>query len=507
MNIELTQREEETFHVLMAVVARSAPDTVLRVAGGWVRDKLLGRESSDIDISPDNMTGEAFARRVKAYLDAEGVRAGEVTVVKANPAQSKHLATAMLKVRGVSIDFVQLRSEGYSRASRIPSEVRPGTPEEDASRRDLTVNALFYNINEGRVEDFVGGLPDLENRVARTPIDPYRTFMDDPLRVLRVVRFAATFNLTPEPALIQAARRGEVRRALLEKVSRERIWTELAWKPEGTALKPGALSGPDPVRAARLLFDMGLVETLFSVNPQEMARLGLTAPLEPFDMDQHTPHHTLDLWAHTLEVLRHGIRLAKKNRWDTRERTVIAFGALLHDIGKRSPGVIGTHKQGYRTYHGHEQVSTALSEAILHGLKAPNDLIRQVCRIVEAHGRPRNLAEGASGKAVRRFLRDLGEDWSLTLTLSLADVLAKATEPQEEVEARYHRLESRLLESRELMGGTSPKRPVTGHDLAAIGIPPGPRMGEILGALDELLLENPELTREEAMAFIQIVAR
>jgi tRNA nucleotidyltransferase (CCA-adding enzyme) len=237
MRIRLTRKEKAVFELLLKVVAELAPDTVLRVAGGWVRDKLLGLTSNDIDVSTDNLSGEAFANLVKVHLDAQGIRCREVTLIKANPDQSKHLATAMLKVRGTPIDFVQLRSEHYSEQSRIPREVRPGTAEEDASRRDLTINALFYNINEGRVEDFVGGIADLENRVARTPIDPFRTFMDDPLRVLRVVRFASKLDLALDPALVRAAKHPEVHRALRHKVSRERVWNELAWKPEPMGIK------------------------------------------------------------------------------------------------------------------------------------------------------------------------------------------------------------------------------------------------------------------------------
>jgi len=503
MSIRLTTREQDLFSLLLEVASRSAPGAVLRVAGGWVRDKLLGGESSDIDISPDSMTGEAFARLVKAHLDAEGIRASDVTVIKANPAQSKHLATAMLRVKGLAVDFVQLRSEGYSARSRIPDAVRPGTAEEDASRRDLTINALFYNLNEDRVEDFVGGLADLEHRVARTPIDPYQTFMDDPLRVLRTVRFAAQLGLSLDPGLAAAARRPEVHRALLDKVSRERIWNELAWKHEVRSVKPGALSGADPVHAAALLGELGLTDLLLTVGPEELKRLGLTSELDRFDMDQETPHHTRNLWDHTLLVLEHLVR--DRGGADAKERTVAALSALLHDIGKRYPGVWGTHEAGHRTYHRHEQISQILARVILEKLSAPSDVVARVSKIAAGHGRPRALIEGASDKAVRRFLGDLGDDWRLVVDLARADALAKAAEPREVTRDRYRALERRIRKELDLMGGTSPKRPVSGHDLKDIGVPPGPRMGELLRVLDEHLLENPAMTREEALALARAV--
>src|SRR5690606_32173777 len=157
--IKLTKKETQIFTDLMKVVNEKSPETILRVAGGFVRDKLLGLESNDIDIAVSNMTGEQFAE----LIDPK-----KITVIKANPDQSKHLATAMVTIRGVPIDFVNLRSETYS-DSRIP-EMKIGTPQEDALRRDLTINSLFFNINTGEIEDYVGGMKDLENKIARTPM-------------------------------------------------------------------------------------------------------------------------------------------------------------------------------------------------------------------------------------------------------------------------------------------------------------------------------------------------
>ena len=149
---------------------------------------------ADVDIAVEGVTGAQFATEVAAQANSQGIGTSSVGVVRANPDQSKHLETATVSFWDQAVDFAQLRSEEYAN-TRIP-ETKPGTPLEDAQRRDLTVNSLFYNLHTGEVEDFTGqGLPDLRARTIRTPIEPELTFLEDPLRVLRAVRFAA--QLTP----------------------------------------------------------------------------------------------------------------------------------------------------------------------------------------------------------------------------------------------------------------------------------------------------------------------
>ena len=171
----------------------------------------MGRNSLDIDIALDNMLGREFGDRVNEYLRSHGQETHKVAVIMSNPDQSKHLETARMKVRGVWIDLVNLRSEEYAHHSRIPT-MTFGTPEQDAFRRDFTINSLFYNINEGVVEDFTQkGMEDLRSGLIRTPLPPKETFLDDPLRVLRAVRFASRFGFELEDELLQAASDDEVR--------------------------------------------------------------------------------------------------------------------------------------------------------------------------------------------------------------------------------------------------------------------------------------------------------
>ena len=226
------------------------------MAGGWVRDKLLGRECKDVDVALDDMLGREFAERLCEFLELRGGAdaARGVHVIQANPDQSKHLETATMRVHGLELDLVNLRSEKYAEDSRIP-EMAFGTAEEDALRRDLTINALFYNINTRTVEDLTGrGIDDLRAGVARTPLPPRTTFLDDPLRVLRAVRFAARYGFALDAELEAAAGLPEVRQALASKVSRERFGVELN----------GMLKGPGPEGAVRAMARLGVLPEVFA---------------------------------------------------------------------------------------------------------------------------------------------------------------------------------------------------------------------------------------------------
>eukprot|EP00571_Detonula_confervacea_P007825 CAMPEP_0172326938 /NCGR_PEP_ID=MMETSP1058-20130122/58057_1 /TAXON_ID=83371 /ORGANISM="Detonula confervacea, Strain CCMP 353" /LENGTH=844 /DNA_ID=CAMNT_0013043845 /DNA_START=142 /DNA_END=2676 /DNA_ORIENTATION=+ len=315
--IDLTEEEEELFHLLRTVTTEYRMKTTLRVAGGWVRDKILaskefkrnrvygdschstcvsrveefgGSKSEnhetgalnrntfrykgensvyassppdkslsvtvpvDIDIALDDKLGREFADELNQWLSAHGRETHSVGVVLKNPEKSKHLETATMRVNNYWIDFVNLRAEEYTSDSRIPDLMRIGTAEEDALRRDLTINSLFYNINEGVVEDMTGqGLYDLCRGVVATPLLPLTTLLDDPLRVLRSVRFAARLCFGMEDSLKKAAADPRVKTALEQKVSRERVGSEVDLM----------LKSRDPVRAMRLLVHLGLIETVF----------------------------------------------------------------------------------------------------------------------------------------------------------------------------------------------------------------------------------------------------
>ena len=213
----------------------------LRFTGGWVRDKLLGNVSHDIDVGISSLTGEKFGLLMKEYLlepaaqakYSEPVFSGSLSVIKENPDKSKHLETAKTRIYGFDIDLVNLRKEIYSASSRTPT-AEFGTPEEDAFRRDATINALFYNLALDRIEDPTGqGLRDMDLRVIRTPMEPFQTFRDDPLRVLRCVRFASRLGYSIDPEARESMQRQEIVSALCNKISRERIGDEFSKMLQG----------------------------------------------------------------------------------------------------------------------------------------------------------------------------------------------------------------------------------------------------------------------------------
>ncbi|KNE62310.1 hypothetical protein AMAG_07542 [Allomyces macrogynus ATCC 38327] len=301
--LALTTAEQRLFALLNDVCKTAPKNVVCRVAGGWVRDKLLGHQSDDLDIALDSYMGFDFASLVATHLNDpkrqqqwQSILESEHTMdrahpdrtaqpfaglakILANPDKSKHLETATARVLGMDVDFVNLRSETYHAHSRIPATIAFGTPKDDALRRDCTINALFYNIATSAVEDFTDrGLADLAHGIIRTPLDPRATFHDDPLRVLRAVRFAARLGFTLAPDLQAAANDPELHDALANKISKERIGTELH----------KMLAGPGPAHAVAMLHHLGVLPTisLAHVTDAILVRDAVShAPIEHLHVD------------------------------------------------------------------------------------------------------------------------------------------------------------------------------------------------------------------------------
>lgn len=224
--MKLNGTEEKLFNELLGYNKELKEKVTFRVAGGWVRDKLMGLECSDIDIAIDGLSGAQFAKGFRTYLKRKHENVHGYHLIPYNHEKSKHLETACLKFHEYSIDFVCLRTETYA-DTRIPT-VQIGTPKEDAERRDLTINALFYNVNEAEIEDHTGrGLADLRDRVIRTPLAPRTTFLDDPLRILRVLRFVARHDFKVDPEVFCALEDPALVGKIDTAVSRERIGQEV----------------------------------------------------------------------------------------------------------------------------------------------------------------------------------------------------------------------------------------------------------------------------------------
>ncbi|KAI3578111.1 hypothetical protein IWW34DRAFT_806693 [Fusarium oxysporum f. sp. albedinis] len=271
--IQLTSKEQQLRHLLLDVAkdideSGKAPEPiVLRWAGGWVRDKLLNIQSHDIDVAINAMTGVPFAQAMCDYCERPEAMSkhsigpadiGSLHNVARNPEKSKHLETAMVKMFGLDLDFVNLRKETYTEDSRNP-QMEFGTAEEDARRRDATVNSLFYNLHDDRVEDFTGGLADMEAKIIRTPLEPFQTFMDDPLRVLRLVRFSSRLQFIIDANTRKFMADPKVLEALRAKISRERVGVELE----------KMLKGDHPFEALQLIHELQLFHAIFTDPTQE----------------------------------------------------------------------------------------------------------------------------------------------------------------------------------------------------------------------------------------------
>ncbi|KAE9409338.1 hypothetical protein BT96DRAFT_848716 [Gymnopus androsaceus JB14] len=265
LNIQLTETEEKICVLLddctKYLRTEKGISTTCRIAGGWVRDKLLGSQSNDIDVALSDIMGLAFAEHLAEFAKKQDIEVGTIGKIAQNPDQSKHLETATFKMFGLELDLVNLRSEEYALNSRIPTGVTFGTPVQDALRRDMTINALFYNVHTRKVEDFTEkGLDDLRTGIIRTPLSPKETFLDDPLRVIRCIRFASRFGFQLVSELEEAVKDPEIQEALVAKVAKERTGTELT----------KMMKGRDPLHAVALIHELSLFDSIFSVIPPDV---------------------------------------------------------------------------------------------------------------------------------------------------------------------------------------------------------------------------------------------
>ena len=260
---------EQLLRELLLEAARHFPGLEIWIAGGWVRDRLLGIPSSDLDLALSNRTGREFGSFLESFsaepeieakyrqkLAGLGIRDGRLTrfhTVERNADTGKKLETAGGNLFGLEVDLVNLRGEVYDGRSRTP-EMEFGTPEEDAFRRDATVNSMFFHLEKQEIVDLTGrGLEDLDARVMRTPLDPRQTFMDDPLRVLRLVRVGSKLGFAIDPMVMRCMRDGEIRRALDTIITRDRIGIELF----------KMMKDPNPVVAFQSLFEANLYTPVF----------------------------------------------------------------------------------------------------------------------------------------------------------------------------------------------------------------------------------------------------
>ncbi|GJT72168.1 putative CCA tRNA nucleotidyltransferase 2 isoform X1 [Tanacetum coccineum] len=308
-DINVTDKERQVFDRLIQVVNHCNLGIQLWVAGGWVRDKLLGKECCDIDISLDYMLGRDFCKKMNDYLISKGEKPQKFEVIKCKPDQCKYVETARTRVFDVWVDFVNLRSEDYTEYIRIPT-IEFGPEAKDAYRRDLTINSLYYNIKTCSVEDFTGrGLDDLKTGKIMTPLPPKEMFLDDPLRVLRAIRFSARFNFKMVKELKVAAADSDVNSAFSSKISRERIGHEI----------DHMVSGNQPVKAITNIYESGLFWNVFTLPPN-------VEPLVPKEHDRICVGSMDVAWR-----LMHGVGVST---FSDEQRRLYLYGALFLPLRK-----------------------------------------------------------------------------------------------------------------------------------------------------------------------------
>lgn len=418
---------------LLALLRRAVSDEHAKawIVGGYVRDKLLGRPHLNPDVVVEDGDALAVARRFAALAQAPA------------PVTFERFGTAQVTLPGRLVEFVTARAESYAPASRKP-DVRVATLEEDLRRRDFTVNTLLMDL-DGKVHDPLGGRRDLEARLLRTPADPVRTFEDDPLRMLRGIRFAAELGFTLAPDLIPAMRSMKARLAP-PVVSAERIADELR----------RMLVSERPKLALELLDESELLEL---VLPEIAACKGVA----------QTGYHTHDVFGHTLLTVEH-----------TPSDLLLRLAALFHDVGKPATA------KGDGTFVGHEEVGAEIAKRALERLRFAQKDIDVVTQLVRLHLRPVFYREEWTDGAVRRLARDAGPLLPRLMLLGRADIAASAYPHPEKLDELQARL-NRVMEER-----PSRLEPlVTGEDIMRIrGLQPGPEVGRIKQKLEELVIDG-----------------
>ncbi len=453
--------------------------------GGWVRDALLDRPGNDLDFATDARPGEVL-EIVSGWAEATwetGIAFGTVGLLR----------------RGFRLEVTTYRAEAYDRTSRNPEVTYGDSLADDLARRDFTVNAMAIVLPDWNAPDaFVdpyGGLDDLAARVLSTPGTPERSFGDDPLRMLRAVRFAAQLDFTVDPAVVAAMTQMADR---IEIVSEDRVSEELS----------RLLCTPHPRAGLELLVDTGLAAVVLP----ELPALRL-------EIDEHHQHK--DVYDHTLQVLERAITLE-----DDGPDLVLRLAALLHDVGK--PRTRRKEPGGGVSFHHHEVVGAAMVRRRLQALRYPKDVVAAVALLTELHlrfhgyqaagppaaGKKRAsageppIASAWTDSAVRRYVADAGDQLHRLHKLVRSDCTTRNRRRAAALAAAYDDLEARIaaLSEQEELGRIRPD--LDGRAIMEIlGIPEGPLVGQAYKHLLALRMEKGPLPRQEAVAALRAWAQ
>jgi len=435
-------------NTIFKTVSEAAGDVPAYVVGGYVRDLILNRPSKDIDfvcVGP----GISIAKRVAEKL-------GDRTKVSV----FKNFGTAMIRYAGYELEFVGARKESYRRDSRKPI-VEDGTLEDDQIRRDFTINAMGISLNQedyGELIDPFEGMKDIRKKTIRTPRDPQITFSDDPLRMMRAIRFAAQLSFDIEPDTFEAILDNKDRIGI---ISQERITEELN----------KIILCPKPSYGFKLLFHSGLLSLIFPELVQ----------LQGVEHKEGKGHK--DNFYHTLQVL-DNICASKDDLW-------VRWAAILHDIAK--PATKRFDKNVGWTFHGHEDKGARMVPGIFRRMKLPlNDNMKKVQKLVRLHLRPIALVSSkVTDSALRRMIFEAGDDLDDLMALCRADVTSKNLDKVSRFLKNFDKVEQKLhdVEERDHLKNFQP--PVRGEEIMEyFNIKPGKEVGIIKEEIKEAILEG-----------------
>ncbi len=425
----------------------------LFIVGGYVRDYILERQRDEIDFL---IVGNSL-EYAEQFSKSLGV--SNLTVYK-------NFGTAHFNYNGIDLEFVGARKESYKRGSRNP-KIEPGTLDDDLNRRDFTINCLAVSLNKenyGKLIDKFSGVEDINDKIIRTPLNPYKTFDDDPLRIMRAFRFAAQLNFEVDNSVLEAARAMAERLTI---VSQERITDEF--------LK--ILASPKPSIGLKLLFESEVMKVIFP----EIDNLS--------GVEQRKEYHHKDVFQHTCIVV-DNVAAVSDNLW-------LRFAALVHDIAKPQTKKF-IEGIGW-SFHGHEELGARMMKSIFERMKLPLNKLEYIEKLIRLHLRPIALVdEQVTDSAIRRLIVNADEDLDDLITLCRADITSKNPSKVNKYLENYEIVMNKVQDVREKDKLRAFQSPVRGDEIMKVcNIRPSKLVGDIKSAIEEAILDGKILNNYE----------